>query len=354
MTYRQPLIVPMFLLFACCTTASGQFVPRNWTLYYYGGSGYGGFGYGGAGQAITPQGDVLRGQGQYLQGYGGYLHGAADQLRASGENEYRRPEIERQDLENRLRMISARRTLKSQLESDRSAKQVQQRKDLETKRTLEHRDQPSVERITSGEAINYLMKRLGSGVLNVDQNSLDLNDDELATVRLQTADGLTLDEIQKTMTDAGQIAWPDSLSGGEYSTERTAVDELMQELANGQVAGAAQQQQIKQLLGRLRDLEKKATVRLGKQRQSMSVLFEARGFLQRLQSMVGSYDRLNPQSAKALLVPEVTTVEELLRHIAVNNLRFAPVDADGVPTYSRIHAAFAEADRQVNVAAAAH
>ena len=68
--------------------------------------------------------------------------------------------------------------------------------------------------------------------------------------------------------------------------------------------------------------------------------------------MVGSFDRLNPQSASALLVPQVTTAEELLRHMATNNLQVAPVDADAIPTYSRIHAAFAGADRQVSLATA--
>ena len=126
----------------------------------------------------------------------------------------------------------------------------------------------------------------------------------------------------------------------------------MQNLTTGQPTDPAQQQRIKQLLGRLRDLEKKATARLGKQPSGLPAMFEARGFLKRLQTMVGSFDRLNPQSALALLVPQVTTAEELLRHMATNNLQFAPVDADAIPTYSRIHAAFAEADRQVSLATA--
>ena len=336
----------LFLLFS--TVACGQFVPRNVSVTVVPGAAYY---YGGSGQAITPYGDALRGQGLYFQGQGRYLHGAADHLRAQGQYEYNRQQTLRLSMENHLFALNARRTVKSQIQADKSAAQTQQRNARLERQTRELRDDPNAARIASGESLNYLLKRLGADVQDIEMALLDLTADELASVRLQTYDGLTLDEIQGLLTESGGIAWPASLRDSDFASDRSAIEQLLQNLIDNEQAVPAQPQQIKQFLGRVQQLQQKATAR-NKQQRNVTAWNEARDFLKGLQSVVSSFDKLNPQSAPDLLAPQFEKTDELLQHMLANDLQFAPSDSTGASTYTRIHAALAEADRRASSATA--
>ncbi len=311
--------------------ASAQlaYVPRHVTVI---GGVYGG--------ADTAQSAALRGQGQYMQGLGQlyqgqghYLTGAGNYLQGLGQYQKDHQIAYAMSFETYSRQVAWRDEWKKIRAAEQQDRIIANKQKNDAARLDRLRDHASHLSVTNGDALNYLWNQLGSRVTAIPFQSLSLTAAELKSVRLQFANGFTLERLQRAFTPDVKVNWPEPLRRFEFDADRS---KIAKSLENSQYAAAIQQcQALEVVAGRTlshRDRDGGPEV--------WAAVSEFCTALRQTLELIKSNDLTR---AHSLLSYQPQNTADLIRHMNVYGLRFAPTSDIGGAAYRMLHASLAAA-----------
>lgn len=319
--------------------ADAQYVPKTVNLNLSGGTLV-------LPPAGTAEGDMLRGQGAYLQGLGAAWQGKGAFYSQVGDWQIKNQQAYRMSLENRKLQLESNRQWRERCERDRQA--LSDRRELTNINTYlwEFRDRPDANKVASGKAINYLISQFGPHLANVNFGKLQLTNEELDSVRLQTTDGITADGLAWSFDDRGRISWPDELRIVELNRERSALEDAFKELRLLQQKQRPVKTQIKRISSQIDKLRLLAGNILRVKKQDEIGADSSREFLKHLNLQICNLHSSDQQEQIRLaLQPQVRSATELMRHVAQYNLRFAPCEDPTASAYIALHGQLAASHR---------
>lgn len=314
--------------------------------------------------AHTAPGDILRGQGAYLEGQGAYLQGLGAFQAGFGQRmesfgryqvSYQQACLVAEDLKQKSiqtyeQKYQLARRISEQKAQDQALAQHQKRLD----QLSEMRDRPTTLAVQSGVAANFLLNELGTKAQSVNVRGLGLTPEQLSNVKLQTSSGLNLGLFTTLFDEQGKVHWPISMQDRELESAQKPVEatlgRMLRQLSEGcsvdKASVGALRQDLDRLIAKAQQRNFKA--------KNMSGATEARLFCTALSTTVkhlGESDAV--QLRDSTLNFQARTTAEMMDYITQHNLRFAPTDADGTVTYSKLHECLAATHRQLGDAAVA-
>jgi hypothetical protein len=250
-------------------------------------------------------------------------------------------------IQNNIRILEFNREWRMQLKADHLAV-IAEHSEHNIEADLRHfRDQPTASAIASGAALNYLTRQYGDKLSSVDFRSVTLTTAELASIRLKTADGITMDGLTETEDVSGKIRWPEELQADELSNQRIAVEESLKKLQKLEPGSHPAQTQMKRVEHEIAILRSEVGTVLRDQKHDEIGTAASRDFLRQLQSRIAQAgDETKLRELRAALLPEVKSAGELMRHMAKYEVHFAPCADPAAPAYHLLQDCLAEAHRQ--------
>lgn len=279
-------------------------------------------------------------------GYYGSSHYGGSYYGYSWANEIQRQRAIALALQNRKDLLKFNREWHQIVTSDREA--------LSHARTVEHiqtderhfRDLPDAAHIASGATLNYLLKQFGSNLMEIDFKKVELTADELASVRLKTADGFTSEGLTWTEDPAGNILWPEELQLTELDGPRQAVEAAVKKLQKLDQEGRPVETQVKRIEHEIGQLRSVAGSLLRLKKHDDIGANASREFLKNLQyRIVQASTSEKLQQIRSALHPQVNSTQELMQHIARYDLHFAPCADPAAPAYHTLHDKLGEVHR---------
>ncbi|MDB5389346.1 MAG: hypothetical protein JWM11_4992, partial [Planctomycetaceae bacterium] len=217
----------------------------------------------------------------YHRGYSGYR---GNRYSSGGTSAIQNQMALKLAIQNRIRMLEFNREWGQKLKADHLAV-IAEHADKNLLTDLRHfRDQPTASRIASGAALNYLVKQFGSKLGEIDFSKVKLSTAELASVRLQTADGITIDHLSQTEDASGKILWPEELQFEEFAQHRTSIQESLQKLQRLDQEGQPVETQVKRVEHEIAALRSLVGTVLRDEKQDEIGANAARDFLRQLQT----------------------------------------------------------------------
>lgn len=307
--------------------ASAQlaFVPRHVTVI-------GGF-YGGADTARSAE---LRGLGQLYQGQGQFLTGAGNYLQGLGQYQKDYQVAYAMSCETYQKRVAWQREWKQLREADEQVRLTAARQKNEGLKRDRLRDHASQQSVASGDSLNYLWDQLGSRVAAIPFQNLSLSDLELKSVRLQFANGFTLEKLQRAFTPDVRVNWPAALRRSEFDDNRSGIEKS---LAKSQYAAAIQQCQSLEKVAR----EKSA-------QNGLEAWNTSREFCVALRQTLELINSNNLSQVHALLSYQPQDTGDLIRHMRTYGLRFAPTTDIAGTAYRMLHGTLAAAHQNPSLA----
>lgn len=296
--------------------------------------------------AVSVLGDVLRGEQVYMNELGAAYRGQAEYLRELGAYEALRQETCREAQRNLDLKRASNREWRKQCDADRQA--LGKRRSSQNNQTdLRHfRDQPDSRRMTSGASLNYLLKQFGPNLTSVDFARVSLTPAELASIRLQTRDGVTSDGLDWCFDRQGKIRWPEELRLVELSSQRDIVESAVSKLRQLDRQQVPAQTQVKRVLSEISKLRSLAGNVSRVQKNDEIGADASRTFLKHLDCQIAKLPtNLHQDQLRQALRPDVRSAEELMRHVARHDLRFAPADDPTATAYLALHECLAQSHR---------
>lgn len=317
-------------------TASAQFVPRNVTIIAAPGTNFGG--------ADTARSAELRSMGQCYEGQGAYLQGLGSYLQGRGQYEKDHQTATSMAIENRSLVRQTQRFERQQREQDEQTRLANARTSNETKTLVRLRDNPAEQNIVSGQTLNFMWERLGTRVELLAQRAA-LKDLDLTMVRFQTVRGASPETFSETIDENGQVLWPTVLQIPELADIRRNISYSISQAHQAAKVGQSATEHYQAALQLVPTLQRSASSRSA--RNGVAAWKVAKEFCESLRrtlvlASTGERDRV-----QSLLTYRPKDTADLVRHMRLNNLRFAPSAEGTGTTYQRIHQALVELDPSV-------
>lgn len=249
-------------------------------------------------------------------------------------------------LQKRELQWESRREWRKRCEADRQALSAR-RTAYNIQTDLRHfRDQPEPQRVASGASLNFLLKKLGPHLADVDFDKVHLTAEELASIRLQTAEGIRSQELNFCFDGKGRILWPEELRLVELVQQRNAVEAALTKLRQLERQKSPVDTQAKRVQLEITKLRSLAGSILRVKKSDEIGANASRDFLKHLGSQVAQLRSSEKRDRMHVaLQPDVQSANELMQHVARHNLRFAPSESPTATAYLALHECLAEAHR---------
>jgi hypothetical protein len=274
------------------------------------------------------------------------LHGAADVIRAQGQfaKDQQQAILIRESivsarLDNRRKKQEQWLWERANLPTLQDERERTQR--IETRRAL---TDPPITEIWSAKSLNDLLLELqkvyapegGAG-------NVPINPEHLA--RINVTSGRSGGNLGVLRT--GRLRWPSLLQRPDFRPERERLNRLLEEAVEQAKRGDVEGQTVDAILQTAADLDRAFTSRarsLGDQATwTPKQYLDARSFLNQLDDAL---KLLQDPDAKdylsGALVAKGRTAGDLVQHMKLNGLRFAPVSPGGERAYLAVHAALVD------------
>ncbi len=317
-------------------TASAQFVPRNVTIIAAPGTNFGG--------ADTARSAELRSMGQYHEGQGAHLQGMGRLLEGAGQYEKDHQTATSMAIENKSLVRETRRFEKQQREQDEQTRLANARSSNETKTLVRLRDNPAEQNIVSGQTLNFLWERLGTRVELLAQRGA-LKDLDLTMVRFQTVRGASPETLSETIDENGKVLWPSVLQIPELADIRRNISYSISKAHQAAKVGQSATVHYQAALQLVPSLQRTACSRTA--RDGIAAWKVAKQFCESLRRTLALASTGECDRVQSLLTYRPKNTADLVRHMRLNNLRFAPSAEGTGTTYQRIHQALVELDPSV-------
>jgi hypothetical protein len=271
---------------------------------------------------------------------GGYMSGAADVINAQSAQmteqqraRLLREQVQQKKIETRRKLFEERQyelantpTLQDEREATR---------ERELRRAMKT---PTMIDIWSGASLNAILDdaiaKQGRGIKGP---MIPLNPDDLAKLNVTTGTGGNVGILRE---NGGKLTWPVSLLGAQYENDRKKLEALFGQVSSGARAGTVDRSLVPQIDAQIASLQE--AVRRNIDDLSTSESIEAKRYLSSLS-----------ESTKALKQPNAAnylngkweakgkTVDDLVRHMKDEGIRFAPAAPGNEPVYLATYSALA-------------
>jgi hypothetical protein len=274
------------------------------------------------------------------------LHGAADVIRAQGQfaQDQQRAVLIRESIVS-ARLDNRRKKQEQWLWERANLPTLQEERErtqrMETRRAL---TDPPVTEIWSGKSLNDLLVELQKAY-STDTRAGDVPLNPQHLERLNVTSGKSGGNLGVLRT--GRLRWPPLLQRPDFATERERLTRLLDQAVDQAKRGDVDGQTVDGILQTARDLDRAFTGQarlLGDQATwTPKQYLDARAFLNQLDDALRLLQ--DPDAKDYLsgaLAARGKTAGDLVQHMKLNGLRFAPVSPGGERAYLAVHAALVD------------
>lgn len=183
----------------------------------------------------------------------------------------------------------------------------------------------------------------------VDFTRVRLTTDELESIELQTADGITADQLAWSFDASGRVRWPEVLRLTEVSSQRARVEIALNKLRQIELRGEPIGTQVKYVSKEISTLRCQAGHILRAKKNDEIGANASGDFLKHLDWQVARLRSRESQSRmQVALQPTVHSATELIQHVVRHNLKFAPSKDPTATAYRLLHERLANSHRELH------
>lgn len=200
------------------------------------------------------------------------------------------------------------------------------------------RNDPPLTEIWSSKALNDVLVDLQKprGYAAVAAPPLDPGVLKRINVTTGKSPGLGL------LRDAGKLSWPLVLQAEDFASDRKSIDALFLKAAQQARAGGVDAATLRSLISAVNALNGKIKQRVST--ISSTQYIDARHFIDQLQQATTTLQEPQVEKYFTVWVAKGNTVDDLVRHMTAQGLRFSAVTAGDEASYTALHRAMANYD----------
>jgi hypothetical protein len=252
-------------------------------------------------------------------------------------------------IQNRAKYVEQNRSFHAQAAADRDALKAR-RADYNYRTEMRHlRDEPDLPNLSSGAALNFLMKQLGPDLKTIDFAKVKLSAEELQSVRLETKTRISSAELASIEFTEGRVNWPEELQLSEFRSHREVIEQGILKLQTLTGSHHEFQTQLKRVQKEILRLRADAGRILRVEKEDEVGANASRTYLHHLEyqlTQLVTNDRR--RDLNDVLHPQVQTAAELMQHIEQHDLQFAACDDVTAPAYRKLHNKLADVHRELH------